>query len=233
LQLNESAEIVQGSMSEGRENVSCLTFARIFEISRVALVNDDVGFFSQLPGLAARRVADFHNMHFFSTCILPNSGTGPTMSDNVVVFHSTHANVTAAGALDLTRLAEGRSLMMKQTSLDGLKLNLLPKFLLVSPDSLTLAEQYVAQIQPTQPSEANPFAGRLTPLGDANLTGTRFYLLADPAALAQYVHGYLDGVPLRVETRVPFESESLQVKVVTDLAVGAVEHRAGVTGAGQ
>ena len=232
LQLGEAGEITQGTMSESRENISVLTFARIFDISRVALVNDDVGFFQQLTALAARRVADFHNAHFFSTSIAAGAGLGPAMADGLTVYHATHSNTASAGALSVTLIGESRAKMMSQTSLDGLKLNLLPRYLLVSPTSLTLAEQYTAELSPQVASEVNPFGGRIIPLGDANLTGTRFYLLADPAVLPQYVHGFLDGVPLRVETRTPFETEGLQVKVVTDFAVGVVEHRAGVTGAG-
>jgi len=149
------------------------------------------------------------------------------------VYNAAHGNVATSGALDITKLGASRALMMAQTSLDSLKLNVQPKYLLTSPTSLTLAEQLVSAIAPAQASNANPFAGKLTPIGDANLSGTRFYLLADPGRLPQYIYGNLAGEgPLRVETRVGFEVEGLQVKVATDFGVGCIEHRAGVTGAG-
>jgi hypothetical protein len=157
----------------------------------------------------------------------------PSKRRQLAVYHTTHANLTSGGALSVTLIGEGRAKMMSQTSLDGLKMNASPRYLLTSPTSLTLAEQLVAQLSPTVSSEVNPFAGRLIALGDANLgTQTRFYLLADPAVLPQYVHGFLEGVPLRFEVRQGFEIEGIEAKVVTDFAVGAIEYRAGASGAG-
>ena len=105
--------------------------------------------------------------------------------------------------------------------------------LLTSPASLTLAETLVATLSPTVATDVNPFAGRLIAVGDANLTGTRFYLLADPARLPQYIYGFLAGEPpLRFEVRAGFEVEGIDAKVVTDFGVGAIESRAGVSGAG-
>ena len=185
-----------------------------------------------LAGAAAQRISDFHNATFFSTCITAGAGLGPVLSDALTVYHATHLNVATAGALDVAKIGSSRALMMAQTSKDGLKTNISPRFLLVSPAALTLAEQLVAQLSPTVATEVNPFAGRLIAVGDANLSGTRFYLLADPARLPQYVYGFLEGTPLRFEVRAGFEVEGLDAKVVTDFAVGAVEYRAGVTGAG-
>jgi hypothetical protein len=234
LALGEASEIKHGTMGENEELVSLLTFARIFGISRVALVNDDLGAFVTLAQSAATRVSDFHNATFFSTCITAAAGLGPTLLEgSVAVYNAAHGNLTTGGALDVAKIGSGRALMMNQTSIDGLKLNAAPKFLLVSPASLTLAEQLVATIAPAQASDANPFANKLTPIGDANLSGTRFYLLADPSRLAQYIYGSLAGEgPLRVEVRTDFATEGLQVKVVTDFGCGAIEYRAGVSGAG-
>jgi hypothetical protein len=233
LQVGEGGEITEGTMGENQETVSCLTFARIFNISRVALVNDDLGAFTDLATGAAQRVADFENAHFFNTCILAGSGLGPDLSDGVAVYNAAHANVTGAGALSVDLIGAGRGLMMGQEGIDGLKLNVQPRYLLTSPASLTAAEQHVATITPADVDTVNPFAGKLIAIGDANLTGTRFYLLADPARLPQYVYGHLDGFEgPRVEVRRGWETEGTQVKVVTDYGVGAIEFRAGVSGAG-
>jgi hypothetical protein len=148
-------------------------------------------------------------------------------------YDGNHSNVTGAGALDVALLGSGRALMMAQTSIDGLLLNVQPRVILVSPDSLTLAEQLVTQITPATPANANPFVGQLIALGDANLTGTRFYLLADPARLPNYVFGGLAGQEgPRVDVRAGFEIEGIEMKVAIDFAVGAIDFRGGVTGAG-
>ncbi len=240
LQVGEGGEIKLGTLGENQEQVTVLTFGRIFSISRQALVNDDLGALQDLAVGIANRFADFENAYFFQQVVLPASGLGPNLSDGVAVYNSAHGNVAGAGALDVTRLGDGRAKMMVQKGIpsntgaaDGVVLNIGPKFLLVSPASLTLAEQLVAPLAPAQTSNANPFSGQLTPIGDANLTGTRFYLLADPARLPQYVYGYLEGATgPRVAVRPGWEVEGVEVKAVVDFGVGAIEYRAGVTGAG-
>ena len=117
--------------------------------------------------------------------------------------------------------------------MDGLKLNIPAEILLVSPASLTLAEQLVAPLQSEAFSNVNPFAGRLTPLGDANLTGTRFYLLASPNRLANYIYGHLGTASgPRTEIRSGFEVDGVEMKLSLDFAVGAIDSRGGVTDAG-
>lgn len=233
LKVAEAGEITMGTMSEKEESATLATFGRIFQITRQAIVNDDLAAFSNLATDAALRVADVHNQVFYQTCILPNAGLGPALADAVTMFHANHGNIAATGALSVTTLSSAREKMMTQTSLDGLKLNLSPAFLLVSPASQTLAEQLVATIAPAQTSNVNPFAGKLEVLADANLTGTRFYLFASPERLAACMYGFLEGGgPLRFETKVDFATEATLFKVATDFGVAAIEHRAAVTGAG-
>lgn len=233
LQVNEHGEYKYGTMSENQETVTLVTYGRIIGFSRQSLVNDDLGAFEDLAMKAAIRTADFENATFFSTCITAAAGLGPNLSDGNSVFHAAHANLTGAGALDVTRLGEARQYMMAQTSLDGIKLNIPASILLVSPASLTLAEQLTSSIQPQVATNVNPFAGRLTPVGDANLTGTRFYVLADPMRLANYVYGSLGGqMGPRTEARQGFEIDGVEFKLSLDFAVGAIDYRGAVTGAG-
>ena len=69
----------------------------------------------------------------------------------------------------------------------------------------------------------------LTPISDANLTGNRWYLFADPASAPVYVYGYVNGQTapqVRVHQYVP-GTDGLAIEVVHDFAVGAVDHRGG------
>jgi hypothetical protein len=105
--------------------------------------------------------------------------------------------------------------------------------LLVSPASLTLAEQFTSTIAPQVAGSVNPFAGRLTPIGDANLSGARFYVLADPSRLPNYIYGFLGGqAGPRTEVRAGFEVDGIEFKLAIDFAVGAIDFRGGVTHAG-
>lgn len=233
LQVNEHGEFKYGTMGESAETAVLLSYGRIFGITRQALVNDDLGAFSDLATKAAIRTADFLNARFFELLILAGAGLGPAMSDALTVYHATHANVTGAGALDNTRLGSARNLMMNQQSIDGIKLNVGGRFVLVSPASLTLAETFLAQIAPAQASNVNPFAGVLTALGDANLTGTRFYVLGDPARGSNYFYGGLAGQEgPRIDSRPGWEIDGVEIRLAIDQGFGVHDYRYGVSGAG-
>lgn len=196
-------------------------------------MNDDVSVFQDLAVKAALRAADFENATFYSRVITTGSGLGPNLSDGVAVYNSAHGNVASAGALSVTLLGEARQKLREQASLDGIKMNVQGSILLVSAASETLAEQLVAPLSPAQFSNANPFQGRLTVIADSNLSGTRFYVLSDPGRGSNYVYGSLDGQEgPRIETRQGWEIEGIEMKMVIDLAVGGVDHKFGVTGAG-
>lgn len=234
LQVNEHGEFKHGTISEGKETVTAVTYGRILGLSRQVLVNDDLGAFADFGTQVSRRIADFENATFYSVCILPSSGVGPALADGLAVYHATHANIAAAGLLNNTTLGSALEKMLLQASLDGLKMTIKPQFLLVSPASYVLALTLLAPITPAEASKVNPFAGQLTPLVDANLgSQVRFYVLADPGRLPNYIYGGLQGqAGPRTEVRPGFEVDGIEIKVAIDFGCGAIEYRGGVTGAG-
>lgn len=225
LQVGEGGEIKLGTLSEKNEKLTLATYARRFSLTRAALVNDDLGAFNDLVTSAARRVADYENALFFSV-LTSASGAGPTLADGVALFHATHGNLDSASAIDITSLSSGRSKIMKQTSLDGLKISIAPRYLLVSPDKLTIAQQFVSQLTPATASAANPFSGALIVIGDANLSGNAWYLFAEPSALPTFIYGHLEGdAGPRIEARQGWEVEGLEFKCAVDFVVGPVDYR--------
>ena len=231
LAVGEHGEYKYGTMGENEELVSLLKFGRIFGITYESLVNDDVGAFNDLATAAARRTVDFENATFFSTCLTAGAGLGPTLLEgSVAVYNSAHANIATGGALTNTQLGSARALMMAQQSLDGLKLNTPSSILLVSPASLTLAETLVAPLVPNIYTSVNPFAGRLTAVGDANLTGVRGYVLSDPGVGSNYIYGFLGTANgPRTEVRSGFSTDGIEMKLSLEFGVGAVDYRFGVT----
>jgi hypothetical protein len=228
LEVGEDGEIQLGKFSEAKDTYQLVTYGRRVAISRQALVNDDLGAFSELMQGAARRAADLENSLWFAA-LTSASGAGPTLGDGVALFHTTHGNLDgSAAAIAVDSIGRGFAGMMKQTSLDGLKMNLQPRYLLSSPDKLTLARQHTTSITPAQGSNVNPFAGILTPLADANLTSANpWYLFADPAQVACSIYGYLSGSNgPRVATREGFEVEGTEMKLVLDFAFAFCDHRA-------
>jgi len=228
LEYTESGEIKDGTISEGRETVMLSSFGRVINISRRVFVNDDLGAFNDVIGMASRRVADFENATFYAM-MLKNSGAGPTLSDSKAVFHASHSNLAASGgAIGVSTVSDGRSAIRKQTSLDGVRLNLAPSMIVCGPDKETEAEQLIAAIQPQQPGNVNPFSGRLSVVADANITGNQWWLFADPAVAEVFVYGYLAGNPgPRFMTEEGFRTDGVALRVTLDFGCGAVDYRGG------
>ncbi len=232
LQVGEGGEITEGPMGEGSETVTVVKYGRILNLTWEVLINDDLSAFRDFGGMVARRVVDRENALFYATCITTAAGLGPNLADGVAVHNSAHGNINSAGALDNTRLTEAFGLMAVQTSIDGLKLNVSPRYVLTSATSHILARTLLTAIYPAQATSVSPFVGMLDAVFDANLTGTRYYVIADPAALPGYVYGSVDGLGPRFEVRQGFEIEGIQAKVVHDFGTGAVDFRHSVSGAG-
>jgi hypothetical protein len=96
-----------------------------------------------------------------------------------------------------------------------------PRFLLVPPALLTIAEAELAKLGPG----ADP-AQRITPVGSPHLSGTAWYLCAGSDQRPFAVYSYLAGAPGPVSVASPnFETEGIGVAVTLDFAVTAVDPR--------
>jgi hypothetical protein len=235
----ENGEYRYGSISESSASVSLLEYGRIVPLGRRVLINDDLNALSDLVGSIGRRIPDLENSLVWAI-LTSASGAGPNLTDFApgAAVASTAALFSAnfdtldgvAAAISIAAIGKGRTAMMKKTSLDGLKINILPKYLITSPDQYTLAEQYCAtNVAATQASNFNPFAGRLEPVGEANIVdATDWYLFADPAVAPTVVYGYLGSQQgPRIESRSSFTSDGLEVKAALDFGHGAVDYRGG------
>lgn len=230
LAVGENGEYKHGVISESGETVTLGEYGRIVMFSRKALINDDLGAFADLPTKAALRIADWENSVAWALVV-----SNPVLSDGKTLFLADHGNLAGSGgAIGIDTVGAGEAAMMKQTSLDGLKLNLHPAVLVTGPDKYTLARQFVsANVAPAQFSNVNPFAGKLEALGDANLPGNGWYLFAEPAALETFIYGYLQGQSGPVITPEPgFDVAGVKVKLTIDFAAGAVDYRGAYKNAG-
>lgn len=243
----EAGEYQFGYFGERAETGRAFKYGRILKFSREALVNDDLGAFAEVMGSYGQRIADTENALFFAL-LTSASGAGPTLGDGGALYNATavttaggHANLTSSGtAISDTSLNVGAAAMMVQTGIgttglgDGIKLNVQPRYLLASPAKRQLGIQYTSSnYAPAAPTNLNTFAGILTPLFDANLTGNPWFLFADPAAMPAFIYGSLDSEPgPRVMTRQGFESEGLEMRVAFDFGVAALDWRATYRNAG-
>lgn len=227
--VNEHGEFRNGAVDEAQETYRLDTFGKIIGVSRQAIINDDLGAFTDLPrkmGIAARA---FEN-DFIVGLILSN----PAMSDGKAVFHADHRNLAVSSdpapndilTMDIATMAGARLAMRRQTAPGGMLIDVTPRFVLVPPELETTAEKLLAEIAATKTDDVNPFAN-LTLLVEPRLTDAkRFYVAADPASVDGLEYAYLEGAPgPQIETRAGFEVDGVQIKVRLDFGGGWIDHR--------
>lgn len=231
LEVGETGEIKAGTVSESKESLTLATYARQIRLSRNLLVNDDLNAMGDVLGSIGQRIADFENATFWAKVV-----ANPTLAtDSTAVFDTSgHGNYVSSGsAISVDTIGAGRAAMMKQTSLDGIKLNVSPAYLVTGPDRITKAEAITTPIVARTASDVNVFGPRLTPIADANISGNGWYLFAQPSQAATFVYGYLEGAAgPQVRTDEPFGVLGMAMQVVLDFAVGAIDYRGAYFNAG-
>ncbi len=225
LEVKASGEIKRGSLSDGKETYALATYARIIGINRQTIINDDLDAFTRLPGLAASAAADLE-----SDVVWGVLTANAALADTVALFHADHGNLGGNVAIDVTNLGAARAAMRKQKGLEGRPINVIPKFLLVPAAKEMLALQYTSQqYVAAGQSTINPFAGSLMPIVEPRLdanNGTAWYLAADPAQVDTIEYAYLEGAEgPQLETRMGYEVEGMELKVVLDFAAKAIDFR--------
>lgn len=234
LPLNEHGEVQHGTRGEAKEAYALKTFARIFALSRNALINDDLGAFADF-GRAAGRAAAETEANVLTGLLTANGGAGATLDDGQALFDSTHGNVAGTGtAIDVAALAAARLAMRGQKGLDGVTpINAVPRFLLVSPTKETQAEQVLATLAPATVATVNPFSQRLELLVEPRLSGNGWYVFADPAALPVIEYAYLSSAQgPQMASREGWDVLGVEFRVVLDFGAGLVDHRGAYRNAG-
>ena len=224
----ETGEIPASTFGESKEQLTVHPYGVRIGISRQMIVNDNLGAIDQMLGSYSDVVLNWENGLAFEA-LVSNSYTGPTLlTDSTVMFHTSHGNETASGtAISIASVGAGRAKMMKQTGINGRKLNLQPVTILTGPDRLTEAEQLVATINPALIANAQTdWMKRLRPAGDANIENDHWYLFADPAVAPCFVYGTLQGFEgPRLSVNDPFTVQGIEVKLEHDFGVAGIDYR--------
>jgi phage major head subunit gpT-like protein len=225
--VNEGGEITYGTIGEGRETYQLTTFARIINVSRQTLVNDDLDAFSRVPSMFGASASRLESDQVWAQIT-----SNPTMGDGTTLFHSTHGNVAAsAGAIAIATIGAGRTAMRQQKGLDKADFLNLPAQYLVVPSALeTIADQFVStNMVANQNSNVNPFAGRLQVISEPRLDAastSAWYLASNPANIDMIEFGYLDGAEgPQLETRMGFEVDGMEIKCRLDFAAKVIDWR--------
>jgi len=222
-QVGEDAEIPGGTFKTRKNSYSLATFAKQFSLTRQAIINDDLGAFSDVMTIMARAAAETE-AQLLANLLISN----PVMDDTVALFHATHGNLAGTGgASAISTLSAGRLAMRSQMDMDGVTpISSAPKFILSGPAEETVIEQLLTQTSPVGTADVNPFAGKLTPLVDPRLSGTAWYLFADPAITPTLEYANLNGFEgPTVEQKDGWDTLGQSFRVYQDFGAGFVDYR--------
>lgn len=224
--VNEHGEFTVGTIGEGKESYQLATYGRIVSITRQTIINDDLGAFADLPtkfGVAAANLE--------SDIVWGIITANAALNDSVALFHASHNNLTGTGTvISVASLGVARTLLRKQTSIDGNPINVQARFLIVPAALETVAQQYTSSSYvSSQSSNINPFAGTLDVIAEPRLdanSSTAWYLAASPGQIDTIEYCYLEGQQgVYIESRNGFEVDGLEIKARLDFAAKAIDFR--------
>lgn len=227
LEVPELSEYRYGTFGESREVYKLNTYGRMFSISRQALVNDDLGAFFRVPKSFAMAAKRLINSSAYAVLT-----ANAAMGDGVALFHEDHSNYVGSGsgaAPSIATLDAARTLMRRQTGIDGVALGIAPRLLIVPPESETEGDQLINTPSGFDVSEgvgtSNPFYKKLELVVDPSLS-TGWYLASDPAMFDTVEIGYLNGEKFpTLETQKGWQVDGIEYKVFIDFGVKALDHR--------
>lgn len=220
-EIAENGETKYGSISENAEKVRAKEFGTGLAIGRRALINDDLSALSDFSAMIAIRAASDENRKVYGV-LLANGN----LSDGKAIFHADHGNLQTGAALSVESVGITVAALRKQKSKDGVALNLHPKYLIVGPDQELKGRQVLAAITPTKAADANPWAGALELVVDAEITGNAWYIAVAPETAPSIIYGYVAGSEgPQIRTEVDFDTRAVKVAAGLDFAAGAIDFR--------
>lgn len=238
--LSELGEFKNKSLPDGRKSsITAGTKGNIINISRQAIINDDldalVGVSSWL-GRAAKRTVE----QAVYDALASNSGAGPTMGDGNPLFHANHNNIAGTNAApSMDSFEAARVLMASQKDVSGNDYLDLRPAVWLGPIGIggkareVNAAEYNDESQKQQ-RRPNVVRGLVRDIVDSpRLTGTRWYLFADPSEAPAIEVSFLDGQQEPyLELENGFTVDGARWKGRLDFGVAGRDWEGAVTNAG-
>ena len=203
-EVGSGGEVKYGGAEEEYEQYNIATYAKNFAITRVQIINDDLGALTRQPrnmGIRAnQKVADL-----VYTSLLANGN----MQDGTALFHADHSNLNTGAALTATNLRAAVTAYYKQTDKAGKPIGIAPKYLVVPPDLMLTAMELIksaaiilAGSTDTERGAHNVLADLMLEvvsdprMSNSTFTGystTTWYLTADPRVTDTLEVAFLNG----------------------------------------
>jgi hypothetical protein len=227
LPVAEHGEVKSGSRSESRESYAIGTYGRIFSLTRQAIINDDLGAFSDFARAAGRAAAELEAGILVDLLVGPG-GVGPLLDDGARLFTTGRGNLASSGAaIGSDTLSAARLAMRTMKGLDGVTpIGATPRFLLVGPALETEAEEMLATIAPAETANVNVFSGRLALLVEPRITTSAWWVFCAPSELPVIEYAYLSSAQgPQIASREGFDVLGLELRVIEDFGAGVIDWR--------
>lgn len=233
--LTELGEFKNKSIPDGEKaSMTIGTKGNIINISRQAIINDDLGAFIGLATQLARAAKRTIEADVF-TLLTSN----PTFGDSVALFHSTHGNIGTAANVTVASVDEARQLMAAQKDISNNDyIGLLPAILLCGMANggnarVVNGSQYDPDTN-NKLQRTNIAFGTFSDIIDTpRLAGNVWYALADPSIAPTLEVAFLDGqTEPYLEMQNGWNVDGAAYKVRLDYGVAAIDYRGAVKNAG-
>lgn len=238
--LNELGEFANKTIPDGEKaSITAGTKGNIINLSRQAIINDDLGAFVGLAAMLGRAAGRTVEADVYALLAL-NAGLGPVMGDGKTLFHADHGNLTTGAALAMAAIDADRVAMASQKDVSGNDYLDLRPAVLVVPIGLGGTARSINEAQ-YDPDTANKLQkpnvvnGLFRDIVDTpRLSGTRRYLFADASEAPVLEVAFLDGKQEpEIELEKGFDVDGARYKVRLDYGTAAIDYRGAVTNAGQ
>ena len=196
LEVDEGGEIKQGIIGDRGEAIQLATFARKIRITRRALLADNMNLFARLFARFGARAANMIDATAYG--VLTANGN---MGDGLALFLDAASRgknlATTAATVSGTSVDIGYQRMMAQTvGTNGVKLGIVPRFLMVGPKNRVAGHILTTSMQDTTATSnangaSNAFSD-LTTITTPHL-GQDWYMAASPTANDTVEVAFLEG----------------------------------------
>lgn len=237
--VNELGEFANKTIPDGEKgSIKAGTKGNVINLSREAIINDDLGAFVGLAAMLGRAAGRTVEADVYALLAM-NAGLGPVMSDSKTLFHADHGNLTTSAAITMAAIDLDRVAMASQKDVSGNDYLDLRPAVLVVPIGLGGTARSINEAQ-YDPDTANKLQkpnvvnGLFRDIVDTpRLTGNRRYLFADATEAPVIEVAFLDGAQEPyLERQEGFDVDGSRFKVRLDYGVAAIDFRGAVTNAG-
>lgn len=239
---NELGEYRTKVIPDGeRASITAGTKGNLINISREAVINDDLGAFTELPSMMGRAAKRTVESDVYTTAFAVNgAGFGPTLSDGLPLFHATHLNLAAVAAAPTVASFEAARVQLRaQKDVSGNDFLELEPAVWLGPDSIVGQAKVVnnSTFDPDANNKlqrANIAAGLVRTIqGTPRLTGTPWFIFADPAQAPVLEVAFLNGLmEPYFEVEQAFSTDGARMKVRLDYGIAGRDFRGAVRNAG-